>query len=75
MGTENIKKELQIFQTSVKKLSAGVGVASPLWKDEKFSELSSSVAEIANQSKEVMVTGNRCCSSIDKFEKIVSEQY
>lgn len=75
MSSENIKKEMQIFQASVKKLSAGVGTASSLWKDEKFSELSSSVAEIANQSKNVIVTGERCCSSIDKFEKIASEKY
>lgn len=75
MSSENIKKEMQIFQASVKKLSAGVGTASSLWKDEKFSELSSSVAEIANQSKDVIVTGDRCCSSIDKFEKIASEKY
>lgn len=75
MSSENIKKEMQIFQASVKKLSAGVGAASSLWKDKKFSELSSSVAEIANQSKDVIVTGDRCCSSIDKFEKIASEKY
>lgn len=75
MGTENIRKELQIFQASVKKLSAGVGAASSLWKDGKFSELSSSVAEVANQSKDVMVAGDRCCSSIEKFEKIASEKY
>ena len=50
-------------------------MASSLWKDEKFSKLSSSVAKIANQSKDVMVMGDRCCSSIDKFEKIASEQH
>lgn len=75
MGAENIKKEMQIFQASIKKLSAGVGQASSLWRDEKFTELSSSVAEIANQSKNVMVMGDRCCGSIDKFLKIASEKY
>ncbi len=75
MSSENIKKEMQIFQASVKKLSTGVGAASSLWRDEKFSDLSLSVAEIANQSKDVIIAGDRCCSSIDKFEKIASEEY
>ena len=75
MGSENIKREIQIFQSSVQQLSAGIGRASSLWKDAKFSELSASVGEIANQSKDVIVTGDRCCSSIDKFDKIAAEKY
>ena len=75
MGSENIKKEMQIFQSSVKQLSVGIGRASSLWKDEKFSELSASIGEIANQSKDVIVAGDRCCSTIDKFDKIAAEKY
>ncbi len=48
MGTESIRKEMQIFQSSIKKLSAGMNQASSLWKDEKFSELSASIGEVAN---------------------------
>lgn len=75
MTSENIKKEIEIFQSAVKKLSNSIGRASSLWKDDKFSELSSSVREIASQSKEIIVMGDRCCSSIAKFEKITSEKY
>lgn len=75
MGSEKIKKEMQIFQSSVKKLSAGIGRASSLWRDAKFSELSASVGEIANQSKDVIVAGDRCCSAIDNFDKIAAEKY
>lgn len=75
MGSENIKREMQIFQSSIKRLSAGVSQASSLWKDEQFSGLSASVSEIANQSKDVMVAGERCCSSIDKFDRIAAEKY
>lgn len=74
MGSESIRKEMQVFQAATKKLSTNIGAASSLWRDEKFSELSSSVAEIANEAKEIMVTGDRCCNSIDKFEKIVAEK-
>lgn len=75
MEVENIRKDMQGFQDAVKKLSAGVKQASSLWKDEKFSELSASVGEVANNSKEVMITGDRCCSSIEKFNKIAVENY
>ena len=72
---KNIRKEMQIFQSSIKNLSAGISQASSLWKDEKFSELSASIGEVANNSKNVMVAGDRCCSSVDKFNKIAAEKY
>ncbi len=75
MGTESIRKEMQIFQSSIKNLSAGIGRASSLWKDGKFSELSASIGEVANNSKNVMVASDRCCSSVDKFNKIAAEKY
>lgn len=75
MGSESIRKELQAFQASIKSLSASVSQASSLWRDEKFSELSSSVSEIANQSRDVMVAGDRCCASIERFLTIAAEKY
>lgn len=75
MGSEVIKQEMQVFEAAVKRLSAGIGQASVLWGDEKYSELSASVSEIANQSKDVIVSGDKCCSSIDKFMSIASERY
>jgi len=75
MGVLEIKKDLQDFQAAVKKLSDGVGQASSLWKDVKFSELSSSVSYIATQSRDLMMSGDRCCSSIDKFDRIAAEKY
>lgn len=75
MSTETIRKEMQIFQASIKKLGAGVSKASSLWKDEKYAELSASVGDVANSSKAVMITGDRCCSSVDRFNKIAAEKY
>ena len=75
MSSEAIKKELQIFNSSIKKLSSGIGKASVLWGDAKFAELSSSISVIANQSKDVIMSGEKCCSSIDNFSKIASEKY
>lgn len=75
MDSARIRKELDQFQTAIKKLSNGVGNASSLWKDEKYSELNSSVQSLALQSKELMVYGDRCCNSLDRFNKIASENY
>ncbi|MCM1233330.1 MAG: hypothetical protein NC489_24700 [Ruminococcus flavefaciens] len=75
MGSSEIKKDLQDFQTAVKKLSDGIGRAGSLWSDAKFSELSSSVGMVATQSKDLMVSGDKCCSSIDRFDMIAAEKY
>lgn len=75
MSSAEIKKDLREFQAAVKKLSDGVGKASSLWRDAKFAQLSSSVGGVASQSKDFMVSGDRCCTSIDKFDKIAAEKY
>lgn len=75
MQTGNIEKEMQFFKSSVNKLSSKIGRASTLWSDEKFSELSASVAEVAKDSKKVMLAGKRCTTSLQKFIKIANEKY
>ncbi len=75
MNDSNLRKDLNSFQLAVKKLSLGVGKASTLWKDKKYSELSYSVSQIAIQSKDVLLSGDKCCSRIAKFQEIASEQY
>lgn len=75
MGAQDISKEMQAFQAAIQKLSGSIGQASALWRDPKYSELSSSVGEIASQSKDVLVSGERCCSSVIKFDKIAGEDY
>lgn len=74
MSSALIRKDIDDFQKAVQKLSAGVGKAASLWGDQKYSELSSAVRVVANISKDVIVAGDRCCSAIDKFDKIASEQ-
>lgn len=75
MNSNSIKKNNEEFQNAVKKLGSDVNKAATLWNDKKFSELSAAIGEVANMSRDVIVAGNRCCNSIDKFEKIASEKY
>lgn len=73
--TQQIKRDLDDFQAAVQKLSSGVKTASSLWRDPKYSQLSSELTQIANSSKSVITTGDKSCETINKFFKIASEEY
>lgn len=75
MPSSEIRKEMQLFQASIKQLSSSISGASSLWGDKKFTELSTAVSEVASQSRDVMVSGDRCCTSIDRFDKVAAERY
>lgn len=75
MHSNQIRTDLDRFQTMVKKLGSDVGRASVLWEDEKYAELSAAIRVIADMSKNLIVAGDRCCASVDKFAQISEEQY
>lgn len=72
---QQIKHDLSDFQKSVQKLSAGIKTAASIWRDPKYAELSSEITEIANHSRSVLVSGDKCCGSIEKFFKVAAEEY
>lgn len=74
-SVQKIKQDLMIFQDSVQRLSQGIKCASSLWRDPKYAELSAEIAKVANNSRTVLVTGDKSCEAITKFEKIASEEY
>lgn len=73
--SQQIKRELEAFQSSVQKLGAEIKSASSLWKDPKYSELSSEITQIANLSRTVLVVGDKSCEVINKFFKVASDEY
>ena len=73
--SQQIKRQLAVFQSSVQKLGAGIKSASSLWKDPKYSELSSEITQIANLSRTVLVAGDKSCEVINKFFKVANEEY
>lgn len=73
--SQQIKRELESFQTSIQKLSLGIKTASSLWKDPKYSELSSEITQVANMSKTVLIAGDKSCEVINKFFKVAEEEY
>ena len=72
MNDKALSEETKLFEASVIKLSREIEKAGTLWNDSKYSELSFSVSQIANESKNVILAGNRCCISVRKMEKIAS---
>jgi hypothetical protein len=73
MSAGAVRKDLQQFEVSIKKLSSSISQSSALWKDDKFSELFASVSSLASDSKDFMVSGERFCTAIEQFERISSE--
>lgn len=75
MGSGIIKKDMETFQASVKTLGDDIKKAASLWGDEKYKELSASVSSVAKQSRDLILAGERCCTAIDRFSAIASEEY
>lgn len=75
MHSNQIRTDLDRFQTMVRKLGSDVGQASVLWEDEKYAELSAAIRVIADMSKNLIVAGDQCCASVDRFAQISEEQY
>lgn len=73
--SQQIKHELEGFQSSIQKLSIGIKEAAFLWKDPKYSDISSEIVQVANQSKAVLIAGDKSCENINKFFKLASEEY
>lgn len=73
--SQHIRRDLSDFQMSVQRLSAEIKGAASLWRDPKYSELSGEITQIANQSRNVLIAGDKSCEAIEKFFKIASEEY
>ena len=73
MLTAGLKREIESFQQSVKALSGGIKQSGAEWNDEKYKDLSELIRIIATSSKQVILSGEKACDVVDKFEKIASE--
>lgn len=73
--SQQIKSDVDSFQGYVQKLSGGVQGASALWRDSQYSALMSGISTIASQARDVIVTGDKLCESMDRFFEIAEEEY
>lgn len=73
--SQQVKSDVDSFQNYVQKLSENVKSASSLWKDSQYAALLSGISTIATQARDVIVTGDKVCDSIDRFFEIADEEY
>ena len=71
--TTEIRREMEMFQQSVKRLNIGLKQSGAEWNDENFKKLSELIRNIASSSKQVIISGDSVCEALDKFEKIAKE--
>ena len=72
--SSNIKKYLDNFRLSTRKISERVGRVGDIWRDDNYSALQTQMGELARASKSVIESGDRACTSIDKFFDIANEK-
>lgn len=72
---QQIRSDLSGFQMSIQRLSSGIKGAASLWIDPKYSELAAEISQIANESRAVLVAGDKSCETIEKFFKVSSEEF
>ncbi len=70
----SITKEVQRFQSSVKKLSTDIKEAGVNWNDDKHQTLSKMVSKVASNAKDVMISADRLSSDFKKFESIAAQK-
>ena len=69
-----IKRNIDDFRLSTRKISEKINEAGDIWRDSNYSSLHRQIGELAKASKSVIESGDRTCTSIDKFFDISGER-
>ena len=64
----------QEFERIIRALSSSVSKATPLWRDEKYTELTESVRKVALASKDIIDSGRDCDRELAAFWQITNEK-
>lgn len=72
--SQQIEADIDMFQNHVQKLSANIQSAGFLWNDPQFFELLSGISKIASQARDVIVTGDKLCETINRFYNIAENE-
>ncbi len=69
-----LRKEIERFKLSTMKISEKINSVSDIWRDNNYASLQAQIGELAKNSKTVVESGEKTCSSIDKFFEIAAEK-
>jgi hypothetical protein len=72
-NSTELRRELESFKLSTGKVSEKLNNVSDIWKDSNYASLQNQIGELAKNSKTVIESGEKACSSIDKFFAISAE--
>lgn len=73
--TREIKKDIDMFQGYVQKMSSKIQSASIQWNDEQYTSLAKGISCLAHQSKDLLIIGDKLCESVDKFFVTANQDY
>lgn len=68
-----LKKDIDSFQLTVRKLSDSINKCGIDWNDAQFQKLSASIKSLASSSKQLIASASECESAIKRFQQIESE--
>lgn len=69
-GSSRLERDLNDLERSVSAISSQINNAGVIWRDSKFYELKSNIAEFASSTSSVLRTGRECCKAINDFQRI-----
>ena len=69
-----LRKELESFKLSTIKISEKINGVSDIWGDSNYASLQVQISELAKTSRMVIESGEKVCSSTDKFFAISTEE-
>ena len=69
-----LRRELEGFKSSTGKISEKINGVGDIWRDSNYASLQKQISELAKKSRTVIDSGDRVCSSIDKFFSIAAEE-
>lgn len=73
--SKKMKQDLDLLQQSFAKLRQELQGISPLWQDEKYTELQESVASLASHAHSILEQGYHCTEELEHFQSISSETF
>ncbi len=72
--SQKIETDVDMFQSYVQKLSANVQSIGSLWNDPQFFDLLNGISKIASQARDVIITGDKLCETINRFYNIAENE-
>jgi len=72
-NASGLRKEIDGFRLATGKISEKINGVSDIWRDSNYASLQTQIGELAKKSKTIIESGERACTSIDKFFAVAVE--